>query len=368
MADKKKKVVVGMSGGVDSSVAAALLVEQGYEVIGITIKTYNYEDVGGNIDTDEGCCSLAGINDARQVAEELGIPHRVINLSKEFHNQVIKNFIDEYLKGRTPNPCVICNRAIKWAALISQAEELGAAAIATGHYAKVRHDETLNRFVLSCGEDKTKDQSYALWGLTQDFLGKTIFPLADKTKTEVRSLAKDFNIHCANKGESFEICFVPDNDYGRFLRDNVPDLGKKVDNGDIVYKGKIVGKHHGYPFYTIGQRRGIGISSSEPLYVSNIDPESNTISLGEKNDLFRKGLIASNINLIKYERLQEPKTLMAKIRYKDAGSPALVRQIDNHSLEVIFDAAKRAITPGQSLVLYEGSDVVGGGIIDSIYT
>lgn len=361
---KNVRVVVAMSGGVDSSVAAALLVEKGYDVVGITIKTYNYEEVGGNLLSDSSCCSLDGINDARLVAAKLGFPHYVLDFSQEFKKQVIDNFINEYLAGRTPNPCVICNRRIKWEELIRKANSLGADYIATGHFAKIRFDEKINRYILSRGKDIQKDQSYALWGLTQESLSKTIFPLAELSKQEVRELATKYGLNNATKGESFEICFIPDNNYERFLIEQNPVIFKKLSGGDLVLDGKIVGKHAGYPFYTIGQRKRLGVAIGEPVYVTKIDAETNTIYLGREEDLKHTELIAGNVNLISVPDLKQKTKVTAKIRYKDDGSPAYANEIENGKIKVEFENPKRAITPGQSVVLYDGDDVIAGGIIE----
>ena len=369
--NKNTTVVVGMSGGVDSSVAAALLVEQGYNVIGITIKTFNYDDVGGNNDNDKSCCSLDGINDARMVAAKLGFPHYVLDFSETFGAQVIDNFVDEYLNGRTPNPCVICNRKIKWEEMIRKSTKLGADFIATGHYARVRKDETTHRYVIARGKDVHKDQSYALWGLTQASLSKTLFPLSELTKPESRGIAERFGLRTASKGESYEICFVTDNNYERFLKHRLPNLEKTVDGGDIVMDGKVIGKHRGFPFYTVGQRKGIGVALPDPIYVTGIDYTNNAITVGGENELLRTTLVATKLNLIKYDNLRGGKRLNVKIRYKDTDEPALVTQLEGNGdgegiAKVEFDAPKRAITSGQSVVFYEGDDVVGGAIIDSI--
>lgn len=363
---KNKKIVVAMSGGVDSSVAAALLVERGCEVIGITIKTYNFEEVGGNVSKKSTCCSLDGINDAKLVASKFGFPHYVLDFSEEFKKLVIDNFIKEYLAGNTPNPCVICNRKIKWETLIKKSISLGADYIATGHFANVRYDNNSMRYILSRGKDLYKDQSYALWGLTQESLSRTIFPLANYTKSDVRELAKRFGLNNANKGESFEICFIPDDNYGRFLKEQNPGLGKKLDGGKFIFNGKVVGKHQGYLFYTIGQRKGLGIALGEPIYVAKIDAKENTIYLGRESDLLHKGLIARDVNLISVDNLRNGMKVIAKVRYKDEGSDAFASEINYGKLKVIFDKPKRAITPGQSVVLYNNDDIIGGGIIEEV--
>ncbi len=362
------KVVVAMSGGVDSSVAAALLVEQGYDVVGITIKTYNYHEVGGNAFNESGCCSLEGINDARLVASHLGFPHYVIDFTEKFQKEVIDNFKWEYLAGRTPNPCVICNRKIKWEELIKKALSLGANRIATGHFAKVRYDEARKRFIISRGKDNSKDQSYALWGLTQEMLGRTLFPLGELTKVEVRERAKKFGLKTASKSESFEICFIADNNYERFLKEQIPELEKRVAGGNLVFNKKVVAKHRGYPFYTIGQRKRIGTAFGEPVYVTEIDAATNTVTVGREKDLSHRGLIANQINLVSVSDLGDGLSIEAKIRYKDEGSAAVVKYYDKDRIKVTFDQPKRAITPGQSVVMYDGNDLVGGGIIEQVTT
>ncbi len=366
MLDKKKRVVVAMSGGVDSSVVAGILAEQGYDLIGITIKTYKYEDVGGNVGNESSCCSLDGINDARAVAAKLGFPHYVLDFSERFGAEVIDNFVDEYLNGRTPNPCVICNRKIKWEELIRKSDALGADFIATGHYAKVKFDENTKRYYVSRGRDESKDQSYALWGLTQESLSKTLFPLAEMTKPESRELGEKFGLANMRKGESYEICFIPDNNYERFLKERVPQLETQVAGGEIVMDGEVVGKHRGFPFYTVGQRKGIGIARPEPVYVTGIDYQNNRIEIGTEDKLYKRGLIAKNVNMQKYADCKEPLRGQAKIRYKDSGGEATVQEMNDGRVQVIFDEKRRAITPGQSVVFYEGDDVVGGGVIDEI--
>ncbi len=362
----RKRVVVAMSGGVDSSVAAGMLVEQGYDVVGVTIKTYRYEDVGGNTGNESSCCSLDGINDARAVAATLGVPHYVLDFSARFDRDVIRNFVEEYLNGRTPNPCVICNRTIKWEELLVKATALGADVIATGHYARVRHDDRSGRVWVARGVDGSKDQSYALWGLTQESLRRTIFPLGELTKPEVRALASRYGLGTAGKGESFEICFIPDNNYERFLKEQVPDLERRVAGGEIVQDGKVVGQHRGYPFFTIGQRKGMGVGFGEKVYVTGIDHVNNRVEIGTDADLYHPGLVAERVNLMKYERLHDGLQCVARIRYKDGGGSAIARTLDDGALEVMFDEPRRAITPGQSVVLYEGDDLVGGGVIRSV--
>ncbi|HLP17018.1 MAG TPA: tRNA 2-thiouridine(34) synthase MnmA [Bacteroidota bacterium] len=371
MNTNKKTVVVGMSGGVDSSVAAALLVEQGYHVIGITIKTFNYNDVGGTIEGDKSCCSLDGINDARLIAAQLGFPHYVLDFSDVFGRHVIDNFIDEYMHGRTPNPCVICNRKIKWEELLRKGRQLGADYVAMGHYARLRTDEATHRCVISRGKDQSKDQSYMLWNVSQESLRHTLLPLGEYTKPEVRAIAERFGLRTAAKGESFEICFITDNNYERFLKHKVAGLESSVDGGRIMLGDKEMGKHRGFPFYTIGQRKGLGVAHPDPLYVTEINYRDNVISVGYEKDLYHASLTARSLNLQKYEHLREGKHLTVKIRYKDAGDEALVTQTDgtgdgDGTVRIDFTAPRRSITPGQSVVFYEGDDMVGGAVIDTV--
>lgn len=366
---KHGTVVVGMSGGVDSSVAAVMLKEQGYDVIGITMKTWDYQTSGGNTKKETGCCSLESINDARTIAVKHGFPHYIVDFREDFGDAVISNFVDEYLSGHTPNPCVLCNTKVKWNSMLKKGLNLGADYIATGHYARVRFDENRGRHILSKGKDSRKDQTYVLWGISQAALSKTIYPLSDLTKPEVRQLAREFGLKTADKSESYEICFIPDNDYNRFLKDAVPGLTDQVKGGKIKnLQGETIGIHDGYPFYTIGQRKGLNIAGTKAYYVVDIDPEENIVVVGDDGDLQSSKLIAGEINIIAYSSVPESglKT-HAKIRYKDTAEPAVVRLLDSGKAEVIFEQPKRAVTPGQSVVFYEGDDLVGGGIIERAF-
>jgi tRNA-uridine 2-sulfurtransferase len=357
------RVLVGMSGGVDSSVAAALLVEQGFEVIGITIKTYKYEDVGGNVGNDSSCCSLDGINDARRVCMTLGIPHYTVDFTDMFKKNIIDYFIDSYMAGDTPNPCVKCNRLVKWQEMLKKADSLGAEYVSMGHYAYVRQNAETGRRYISRGTDQRKDQSYALWGLTQESLSRTLFPLSGFTKEQSRETATRFGLPIAAKAESYEICFVADNNYKRFLHDNVKNFDEKMKGGSLVLDGEVIGEHHGFAHYTVGQRKGLGVSHPEPLYVLNVIADTNTVVVGREDDLLVDGLTADSLNMMKYEHLRGGRECRVKIRYKDDGDNAWCETDDNGTLTVRFAAPRRSITRGQSVVFYDGDDVVGGGII-----
>jgi len=282
--------------------------------------------------------------------------------------EVIDNFVDEYLAGRTPNPCVVCNRKIKWEELLRKADALGADCIATGHYARIRQDASSGRSILSRGTDPSKDQSYALWGLTQASLSRTLFPLGDLTKTEARRIGERMGLKVAGKAESYEICFIPDNNYTRFLKERIPLLEKAVGGGEMMREGEVVGRHEGYPFYTIGQRRGLGVAMGQPVYVTAIDAATNRVTLGAERDLYAGALVARDVNVIKYPAVPDGLRVQAKIRYKDEGGPATLRNLPDGRLDVRFDSPRRAVTSGQSVVFFEGDDVVGGGIIDSAVT
>lgn len=361
----EKRVIVAMSGGVDSSVAAVMLHKQGYEVIGITMKTWGFMEVGGAPKHESGCCSLDAIFDAKNVAHQFNFPHYTVDFTKAFEEAVIDNFIDEYLAGRTPNPCVICNRKIKWEELLKKADSLDAKYVATGHYAVTGFNDQLDRFTLRYSKDNRKDQSYALWGLTQESLSRTIFPLGDMDKADVRKLAEKYNLKTANKPDSQEICFVADDNYERFLKERVPEIIDNVEKGDFVYHGEKVGKHKGIPFYTVGQRRGLGVSFGKPVYVKNIDPDSNTIEIADKEELLQSGVIASEINYVSRASLNSGEKVLGKIRYADKASIAQVIEADENRIHIKFNEPKNAITPGQSLVLYdEQGYVLAGGIIE----
>ncbi|MDR9418844.1 tRNA 2-thiouridine(34) synthase MnmA [Gracilimonas sp.] len=364
---KKGRVLVAMSGGVDSSVAAVMLQEQGYEVIGITMKTWDYHRSGGNSGKETGCCTVESMNDARHIAVNHGFKHFIVDIREEFGDWVIDRFVDDYLGGRTPNPCVLCNTHIKWAALLKRADNLGCDYIATGHYAKVREEN--GRYVISRGHDPKKDQSYALWGVNQKHLARTIFPLGEYPKTEIRQIAEDHGLtNVANKPDSYEICFVPDDDYRRFLRDRVDGLEEEVSGGKFVdQNGNIVGEHEGYPFYTIGQRRGLDLAMGKPVYVTHIDPDTNTITIGEKKDLISSTLVAGEMNLVKYDKIPTSEMeITGAIRYNDDGAVGYLTQLNENEMKVHFPTGREAITPGQAIVCYEGNDVIAGGWIKKV--
>jgi tRNA-specific 2-thiouridylase len=361
--NRNDTVLVAMSGGVDSSVAAALLCERGYRVIGVTMNLWDYDRVGGNVNRDSGCCSIDTMDDARAVCHTLGVPHYVVNLRDQFEEMVTENFIREYLEGRTPNPCVRCNTYLKWGVLLQKAHELGADRIATGHYARITYDRDRGRYLLRRGVDRDKDQSYALWGIRPEGLRRTLLPVGEFTKAEVRQIARRLGLRTAEKPESQEICFVPDNDYTRFLREKVPTL-LSVEGGEIVDRqGNVVGRHRGFPFYTVGQRRGLGLSLGRPVYVTAIDPEANRVVIGDADDLLAEGLIAEKVNWVSIDGLEAPRPAEVKIRYRDPGSPATLYPEPDGQIRVIFSEPQRAVTPGQSAVFYDDDIVLGGGII-----
>ena len=356
----KGKVLVAMSGGIDSTVAALMLHNAGYEVVGITMKTWDYASSGGGKET--GCCNLDSFNDARAAAVEHGFPHFILDIRDEFGGFVIDNFVDEYIAGRTPNPCVMCNTHIKWRALLKRADALNCDWIATGHYANIGLHN--GRYFISKGLDETKDQSYVLWGLQQDLLSRTILPLGNYHKTEIRQMALDFGYpELAKKSESYEICFVPDNDYRGFLKHRVAGLKEQVSGGWFVDKhGLKLGKHKGYPFYTIGQRKGLDIALGKPVYVTAIEPSTNIVVLGDEDDLQQSKMFVAKMNWMKYAGVEDGMEVLTKIRYKDKGALSVLQNVDS-KINVRFFENVKSIAPGQSAVFYEGNDVIGGGVI-----
>ena len=353
----KNRVVMAMSGGVDSSLSAALLKEQGYEVIGITMKIWPSDEPP--VDNEGGCASLSAVEDARRVAYKLDIPFYVVNLEDIFGKTVIKNFKNEYAQGRTPNPCVYCNKVIKFGALLKKAKELGAYYMATGHYAKIEQNSK-GRYILKRAADQAKDQTYMLYKMSQNQLRHVLFPLAEYEKQDTRKLAREYNLKVYDKEESQEICFIPDDDYKRFLKEKYPKTAKV---GPIIdVEGNRLGEHEGLPFYTIGQRRGLGLQDSKKWYVVELDPDRNAVVVGDNEDVFEKELIAEDLNWISIKKLKEPKEVEAKIRYNTPPAKATIYPT-GEEVKVVFSKPQRAITPGQSVVFYDREVVVGGGII-----
>lgn len=356
----KKKVVVGMSGGVDSSVAAYLLKEQGYDVIGVTMQVWQEDE---EYEANEGgCCSLSAVEDARMVAYKLDIPFYVMNFKDIFKKNVIDYFIDEYMEGRTPNPCVACNKYIKFDALLKKAMDLGADYVATGHYATIEKDG--DRYLLRKSEDDRKDQTYALYNLTQHQLAHTLMPCGEYKKDRIREIAKEIGLIVHNKKDSEEICFIPDNDHGSYIKKQAPN---KVREGYFVDKhGNLLGKHKGIVYYTIGQRKGLGIALGKPVFVTDINPLTNTVVLGSEEDIFKTKLVAKDINFIPFDNLESTMEVEAKIRYSAKPAKAWISPIGEGKIKVIFEDKQRAITKGQSVVFYNKDLLIGGGIIDEI--
>jgi tRNA-specific 2-thiouridylase len=356
------KAVVAMSGGVDSSVAAWLMKEQGVQCIGVTLKLFANDDIDrGDSGGHRGCCSLEDINDARAVAHRLDMPHYVLNFTEEFRDTVLRRFVEAYRRGATPNPCIDCNRFIKFSRLLERARQLDFDAIVTGHYARIERDGPGGRFLLRKAADSGKDQSYVLYALTQDQLAHTRFPLGGMTKTQTRELAEAQGFVNAAKRDSQDICFAPDRDYGSFIERHT---GKRSPAGDIVDEaGRVLGRHRGIIRYTIGQRRGLGLALNEPVYVKAKSAADNTVTLGPEESLYATSLIACDLNLIARERLERPLRVSAKTRYAQQEQQATAEQTGEDTLRVDFDEPQRAIAPGQAVVLYDGDIVVGGGVI-----
>ena len=349
-----------MSGGVDSSVAACLLKEQGYEVIGVTMQIWQEEDPEV-VEENGGCCGLSAVDDARRVAWSLGIPYYVMNFRKEFKESVMDYFVDEYLHGHTPNPCIACNRYVKWEALLERSMEIGADYIATGHYARVMQLPN-GRYTIQNSVTAAKDQTYALYNLTQEQLSRTLMPVGAYTKDEIRQIAEDHGLEVASKKDSMEICFIPDNDYAGFIErtvENVPGPGNFVDKD-----GNILGRHKGITHYTVGQRKGLNLAMGRPVFVTEIRPETGEVVIGDNEDVFSDHLICGNVNWMAVDGLHgEERTVMAKIRYSHKGAPCVIRELEDGRVECCFETPQRAITPGQAVVFYENDYVFGGGTI-----
>jgi len=357
------KVVVAMSGGVDSSVAAALLKEEGYQVIGVTMQIWPRNRQSHGVQAYQACCGIDAVENARKVAYTLEIPCYVMNFRDIFARMVITDFYREYGRGRTPNPCLRCNQYIKFGVLLEKAMQLGADFVATGHYARIERGRATGRHLLKKGIDHNKDQSYFLFPLTQEQLSRSLFPIGDYTKGRVREIAEGLGLPVAHHPESQEICFVPDNDYPEFIKEYVPQAAIP---GPILGKqGETLGRHHGILAYTIGQRRGLGIATREPLYVTAIEPDRNAIVVGNKAETYHRELTAGELNWISISRPERPITTHARIRYRHAEAAAEIIPIDEERVRVRFNEAQMAIAPGQAVVFYQEDTVVGGGIIEN---
>jgi len=357
----RKRVLVAMSGGVDSSVTACLLKEQGYDVIGATMCI-------GTTDRDgEGaarCCSLSDIEDARRVALEIGVPFHVFHLREAFEKEIIDYFCEEYRRGRTPNPCVLCNEKMKFGFFLQKALELGVDCMATGHYARVQFDESTGRHLVKKGVDRRKDQSYVLFSLSQEQLRYVLFPLGEYRKEEVRQKAFEVGLRVHDKPESQEVCFIHETSYHSFLRERVREA---IEPGPIVdQKGSVLGRHKGIPFYTIGQRRGLRLAKGKPLYVIGIDRSANALIVGEEQEIYKEAFVVNSLNWMIPRNEQAPSSAQVKIRYNHPGSEAVISPEEKGEVEVRFKAPQKAITPGQAAVFYDGETVIGGGWIKEV--
>ena len=359
-----KRVLMAMSGGIDSGVSAMLLREQGYDLAGVTFRTFD-SITESCMARERGCCSVDAIFEAKHLAEQLGFEHHILDVRDLFRRTVIQDFIDQYMQCRTPNPCVLCNPIIKWGRVLELADELGCDYIATGHYARIA--QSGDRYYLQKGVDTQKDQTYFLWKLISEMLKRTLFPLGGLTKTEVRRIAADHGfVKLSQKKESEEICFVTDDDYRHFLHDEVPDLAERMPAGEFVTTaGKVVGKHSGLYNYTVGQRKGLGIALGEPAYVVALQPDTNRVVLGKREDLQHTRCIVSDLNLTKCPDFEDGMQVTCRSRYRSAGTPSRLYHLDDGKAEVVFEEPVFAVTPGQSAVFYDGDDLVGGGIIES---
>lgn len=358
----KKKVVIGMSGGVDSAVAAFVLKEKGYDVIGITMKLWE-EDESNYAEDYGGCCSLSSVEDARLVAEKLDIPFYVISYKEDFMKAVVDDFIDEYLNGRTPSPCIRCNKFIKFDALLETAKSLGAYYVATGHYGIVEQDQESGRHLIKKSKEERKDQTYMMYSLSQDQIKHVLMPLGDyETKEEVRAIAEREDLIVARKKDSQEICFVIDDDYARFVKEHTL---KPIPKGNFVdTSGKVLGEHKGIIHYTIGQRKGLGMTFGKPMYVVKVDAIKNEVVLGDNEEVFKAELIAKEVNFIPFDTAPEGYKCTGKVRYSSKTSPCTIYNAEDNRVRIVFDQPQRAVTPGQAVVFYQDDVLVGGGVIE----